>query len=273
MIKEIHLENLLDLKNKVNEIYLTVKESRSHDYQLISEPIFRGQSSSNWSLQTTLERYVGGAYSQKKYEKLLYKFWCAVNSFTDKRWDFKTGTTSKAGSDLFFDIGNYEFLVYARHHGFPSPLLDWTKSLYVALYFAFADCNEKSGEKVAIFSYIESLKGGMKTGWVGNAKIDLLGPYVSTHKRHFMQQAQYTCAIKPEENQWTYVSHEDVLASQGNSDQDVIYKLLLPSSIKLDVMRELSKMNINAFTLFGTEEALARDIAYREIVLGELDGK
>lgn len=43
--------------------------------------------------------------------------------------ELKPGSTSCSSS--------YGFMTRLRHHGFPSPLLDWPQSPYIAAFFAF----------------------------------------------------------------------------------------------------------------------------------------
>jgi hypothetical protein len=43
--------------------------------------------------------------------------------------ELKPGSTSCSSS--------YDFMTRLRHHGFPSPLLDWPQSPYTAAFFAF----------------------------------------------------------------------------------------------------------------------------------------
>jgi hypothetical protein len=261
-VKSKNVGNLSALEDEIKELRNMISSSKRHEYQAISKLLFRGHANAEWELQTTLERYSNETFSVNSYNALLSSIQPAVSAYTAKEWllDEKV----KNGDDYFLYPPNYEFMSYIRHHGFPSPLLDWTQSLYIALFFAFQSCSEKND--VAIFTYIESLDGG-KSGWVGAPTICLLGPYINTHKRHFIQQGQYTVSVKKDSDQWFYCRHDASLTESSGLDQDIVYKFILPGSLKFEIISKLNEMNLNPFTLFSTEESLMETLAFKEIKL------
>ena len=148
------------------------------------------------------------------------------------------------------------FMIYLRHVGFPSPLIDWTRSPYVAA-FAFSDA-EDSGD-VAIFAFLEF--AGKGKGWSPDEpRIVSVGPYVRTSERHHIQQAEYTVCLAKEDDQEIFVKHDRALEGQ-TADQDVLVKFILPAGELPSVITKLNLMNINAYTLFRNEDGLARFLA------------
>jgi hypothetical protein len=104
----------------------------------------------------------------------------------------------------------YSYMVYLRHHGFPSPLNDWSHSPYVAAFFAFRNDQVGNPEKRSIYAYCESPEG-MKGGAVGEPTIRAIGPYVTSDRRHFRQQSDYMICGRFDENYgWRFDSHEYV---------------------------------------------------------------
>jgi hypothetical protein len=224
--------------------------------------LFRGQSMASWELKTTLERYSTEQYSMVDYWKVMRSVKPAVESYTEKTWGF---SDKYINEDPFrFSPQGYNFMLYLRHCGFPSPLLDWTRSFYVAAFFAFQSAQADEEPNVAIYSF-EEYYGGAKIGSPNEATIVGCGPYVTTHKRHFSQQCEYTyCKKRLPDNKYVYCSHEEAFQRNDN-EQDVLNKFTIPKTERAKVLEKLHMMNITAYSLFGSEESLLATLAYEEI--------
>jgi hypothetical protein len=242
-------------------------------YDRANSPLlFRGQNDSEFRLTTTLERAGGEGMSFDSYYRLAVgRVRPAVETFTGVKWDVPDYgfdiQKSFYNIDLlwtFPGVELYPYLVYLRHHGFPSPLLDWSRSPYVAAFFAFRGSGKP--EKRSIYVYCETPQG-TKGGAAGAPTMRPIGPYVRSHPRHFRQQSDYTiCGAFDQQLGWRFHPHEEVFASRG-AKQDVLWKFNLPSSESAKVLRTMDEYNLNAFSLYDSEEALLETMWFREHVL------
>jgi hypothetical protein len=245
-----------------------------------SRLLFRGQNDSELGLTTTLERAGcdGMSFSQY-YWLVITQIKPAVETFTGTIWD-----VPDLGADIdksfredrellwerrFPTVDFYRYLVYLRHHGFPSPLLDWAYSPYVAAFFAFRDEPRWKPEQRSIHVYCE-MPRGHKGGALGEPTIHRIGPYVRSHPRHFRQQSDYTiCGRFCSDRGWCFHPHEPVYGGRG--EQDFVWKFNLPSTERIDLLRLLNNYNLNAFSLFDSEEALLETMWFGEHVLKKVD--
>ena len=208
----------------------------------------------------------------------------------------------------------YEMMVHARHHGFPSPLLDWTRSRYIALYFAMENVNNiiKEVERVAVYQ----LRSGewnkcddtfCVTCQEIRPAIKVVGLRPTNTPRHVKQQTVHTISYglsleteQIDEDQHevsnmvtVYQPHgtrrycrqcldgiaqdvrhpfelvtEDQAEGERRAREGRIRKYIIPVTPEeqLRCLAELRHMNIGAYQLFGTEEALMRDCAVRHVV-------
>jgi hypothetical protein len=248
-----------------------------------SKFLFRGLSDSQLPLTTTLERAGGEGMAFSLYYGLICKVKPAVESFTETLWDVPDWTEvdgtfrqydtfqrviSDTGVTHPFPSGPiYRYMVYLRHHGFPSPLLDWSASPYVAAFFAFRDPHVEAQTR-SIYAYCERPKG-RKTRVSNLPQIQEIGPDVRGHRRHFRQQSNYTiCGLF--DDHWRFHSH-DALFSADHHEQDSLYKFNLLSTERSTVLSRLDKYNLNAFSLFDTEETLMETMWSRVEREGWLD--
>ncbi len=86
--------------------------------------IFRGHTQEHFKLRTTLHRH----------RKIPHESWSSdIDEMIDQ---FRVGLT-KLNIMPFQSESRMDWLEYARHHGVPTPVLDFTYSPYIALFFAF----------------------------------------------------------------------------------------------------------------------------------------
>lgn len=226
----------------------------NNEEEYVSPLLFRGHKCASWRLESTFERRGADFPSIEEYGDTLKETKNAFESYTGYKWDtvFMHRESPSPPED-------FEFMVYLRHHGFPTPILDWTRSPYVASFFAFQEHGPE--KEISIYSFREYLGAG-KGGFTGESRIVGCGPNIKTHRRHYVQQSEYTFCRKKVNDKWYYSSHEDALAF-ANGKQDVATKYVLPACIRNEALADLDSMNINAYSLFGSEEGLAEMIANR----------
>jgi len=111
---------------------------------------FRGHARTIWGLETTLVRYVDEIMNMFPERNESFEETYGVAEAILHR-DFKRKLITN--SDLPQEqVDKIDIWQYGQHFGLPSPLLDWTYSPYIALYFALVDRpSSKSEEPCAIW--------------------------------------------------------------------------------------------------------------------------
>lgn len=102
---------------------------------------FRGQPCSSWRLVPTLDRFSSPFASDEARSRYA----------EDLLSEFREQTLGLGARDIPPYGKSLELL--ARHHGLPSPILDWTESPYIAAFFAFQEERDSSDDTVAIWAF------------------------------------------------------------------------------------------------------------------------
>lgn len=265
-------ERNLDTWEEFEREVKNLRQTREVGFQFDrSSLLFRGQENSCWLLSTTLERQ-RERMPFVDYYRLISNIRPQIESFLETEWSIpdypEVERLVQGYEDFSLALWSgrcpaYAYMAYLRHHGFPSPFLDWTRSHYIAAFFAFAKAEAELNKRVAI--HVLSERAFKLTG----NRLPLVfryGPHVSTHRRHFLQQSEYTLCLSYED-EWRFERYDTVFDS-GLHQQGICQKFTLPASERPKVLRLLDEFNVNAFSLFGSEESLMETLAVREFLLG-----
>ncbi len=132
--------------------------------------------------------------------------------------------------------------------------LDHHSWLHILLSEKLSDCPTGS-----IYVFAER-PDNLKLSSSDKPRIYSIGPNITAHRRHFLQQAAYTVCVQfDRQKHWQFASHESVFTREDRGvdfRQDVLWKITIPKSERVKVLKSLNEYNLNAFSLFGSEESL-----------------
>jgi FRG domain len=226
--------------------------------------VFRGQADNAWPLQTSLEQFVKPPFRRVEAEQLLYD-------------QFVRSAGTVLPINRVLPEERAERLALMQHHSTPTRLSDWTYSPYVATYFAFSGVRDDNdgGESIVwsinvnwmIYAALKLLEMSptddqlLLSGEVLNRATSmsnrLVAPLIpmTNNDRLAIQQGLF---VYPWDLDYTF---SDNLSGMSGWENE-IEKIVLPHSLRNEVLDELSLMNITEATLFPGLDGFARSLKY-----------
>lgn len=209
--------------------------------------IFRGQRCSNWTLETSLDRHLRrikpeGIDLDTTYDFVLKNFALSLRGRSDIDKDH---------------ISNIDELwALGQHYGLATPLLDWTRSLFVALYFAFEDYNipESGYRSVWALNISDSVLNAMNKfneGKEENKQFRIVEPLSDNNPRLISQSGLFT-------KQPINFSIPDWIIENTPHDSPHIMKISINESERFKILSSLKLMNIHPASLFPEPDGAAK---------------
>lgn len=222
---------------------MTWTEYKTHVSTLPRGYIFRGQPR-RWSLETAFHR-------TKRADLISYldaevpELERYVNMFSQHLYDSRDDRSLGALLNL------------AQHHGYPTPLLDWSRSPYVAAYFAFADESKlKKDGAVSIFAFNEA----RWTSYAGSFA-PLRTPRWTL--RTLALPGHGNARVIPQQSVTMYSNAHDIEALIKQNEDEAgafISAVAIPMSERATVMRDMDSMGITPGSLFPGLDGICSEL-------------
>ena len=216
------------------------------------DSVFRGVARAEYGLKTSFHRT--GRVDLERYR--------------DKDMPVFTDLAETIGG-LRFDGDVGSIWGFAQHHGFPTPLLDWTESPYIAAYFAFLDRLEKQTvndtEKVRIYYLNGQFVNENRPANVQMAnvypRVWIFRPNSKGNQRLIFQQGVFLHSdVVDIESYLLYLSNKKKLP--------VVAAIEMSATLAPEALEELSYMGVNHLSLFPGLDGAAKYAKFKQFYRG-----
>jgi hypothetical protein len=152
-----------------------------------------------------------------------------------------------------------------QHHGYPTPLLDWTYSPYVAAFFAYRGISDEKAmqsmpdAKVRIFAFNQEL---WKSDFNQLAQLLPAGPHLSVSEFLALENER----MIPQQAASTITNIDDIesyIVSKESPDKQYLFAIDLPIKDRKKVIQELEYMGITAGSLFPGLDGACEELRER----------
>ncbi|QGZ40079.1 FRG domain-containing protein [Pseudoduganella flava] len=224
---------------------------------------FRGLPDADWQLYSSLSRYLHSYVSDKTLWRQREER--ALRIFRRKAHNYLPDPAVLAD--------DVRCLALMQHHGAPTRMLDFTKSPFVAAFFALY----KATRSAAVFALDTPTLWSAAPRGDATLKREAIDPRVQGNfERHFAGNGKEIIWVgEPEAMDRRLVAQSGTFVVPGVLDKPLdeiirqyergtplIRKFVLPPAIRTEAMLSLYRMNITHATLFPDLDGLARSIGY-----------
>jgi hypothetical protein len=264
------LRRNLEVINGIREVHLDSWEQFSDhiktEHSFCPALIYRGQGRADWPIVSKIDR-IESQFTQtpNRSGSIPRDFNCSpVDRYTHLR-AFKEAARGRRGQNPP-DLTEDQWWALGQHHGLSTPLLDWTRSPFVALFFAFEDefiPDEKDHltepTHRAVFSVSASAisDGGEANELEVPLPFSAFGettPRIINQSGVFFRMPE-KCDL---EDYVTTHFKGECSTDKGEKVRWILEKVVIPNHDRQACLQQLNKMNINRMTLFPDLDGAAR---------------
>src|SRR5829696_8494294 len=230
--------------------------------------VFRGQLNTRWELRNAIERTD------------FIKLYKGVEA--DFVQEFKRGARNYLAKDETPEH-LIEWLALMQHHGAPTRLLDFSKSPFIAAFFAFEQCDDSPEKNIAIWA--------INSNYLKIKATERLAPYFEKElaesgnrvnealfeKIFFANEYALVFPVEPFRMNRRYSLQQSIFVSTGTSAQPFmdqlfflgtdlnksVVKIEVPGCYRKEAMRELLQMNLHRASLFPDLDGYALSLKLR----------
>ena len=270
--------------------YATVRLPSWHEFKLYIQRFsqnwaFRGQSHAGWVLNNAIERTSFIQYRYGIEAEFVAEFQRGARNYLSK---------DETPEHLI------EWLALMQHHGAPTRLLDFSKSPFIAAYFAFEFCLMSDEQQVAIWC--------INTAHLKKKSLEILAEEFGTALEEtqnlineklfevlfYQNNKNLVFPVEPFRMNRRYSLQQSIFVSTGTSETPFMQQLLflgedmpkavvkleIPTTEKRLALRDLQMMNLHRASLFPDLDGYALSLKFRynnhktpEELQAELDQK